>query len=600
MPPMEPNESIALRAQGAELIDEGVRYRTWCKHTNVSVVVVDRDQKVLRRIPLEPDGGGYFSAIDADGRAGDLYQYKFGDSQGWPDPASRFQPLGVHGPSMVIDANAFSWSDDDWQAPPYSDLVIYELHIGTFTNEGTFRAAIEKLPELAALGVNAIEIMPIADFPGDRNWGYDGVSLYAPSRAYGTPDDLRSLADAAHAHGLAVILDVVYNHMGPDGNYLGVYHSGYFNPKHQTPWGAGLHFEEIAVREFFADNAPYWMREFHIDGFRLDATHAIEDFSERHILAEIAERVHSLGGFLVAEDERNEPNLLRSVDRGGLGFNGVWSDDFHHIVRVMLTRQREGYYENFRGTADELTETLEHGWLFRGQRRREDGHLRGGESIEFAPEQFIYCISNHDQVGNRAFGERLGHIVEPAAYRAASALLCLAPYTPMLFMGQEWNASTPFQFFTEHNAQLGNLITQGRRREFEHFGAFRDPQVRERIPDPQSESTFLNSKLRWDELRKPEHAEILALYREFLRLRRTHPALRDRSRSNWNVRQTDNGIVLLEFGDAITVAIDLLGGHEAPILAGKWKPLLSSNDQNFGGDASADFRVPTTLVYDRA
>lgn len=601
MPQIKPNESIALRAQGAELIDGGVRYRTWCKHANVSVVIVDHDSKVLRQIPLEPDGGGYFSATDPEGRARDLYQYKFGESEGWPDPASRFQPVGVHGPSMVVDPTVFSWSDDGWQAPPYSDLVIYELHIGTFTAEGAFRAAIEKLPELVALGVNAIEIMPIADFSGDRNWGYDGVSLYAPSRAYGDPDDFRSLVDAAHAHGLAVILDVVYNHMGPDGNYLGVYHSGYFNPNHKTPWGAGLHFEAAAVREFFADNAPYWMREFHIDGFRLDATHAIQDSSKRHILAEISERVHSLGGFLVAEDDRNEPELLRAVEQGGLGFDGVWSDDFHHVVRVMLTQQREGYYENFLGTPAELAETLEHGWLFRGQRKREDGELRGGESIEFAPEQFVYCISNHDQVGNRAFGERLGHIIEPAAYRAASALICLVPYNPMFFMGQEWNATTPFQFFTQHNAQLGKLVTEGRRREFANFAAFRDPEVRETIPDPQSESTFRDSKLRWDEVRDPKHAQVRELYREFLRLRRTHPAMRDRSRTNWNVRQADTGIVLLEFGDgALVVAIDLVGKHRPPSLGGNWNSLLSSNDERFGGDPSADFHVPTTLAYERA
>ncbi len=605
-----PPSAPQLRSQGAELVSSGVRYRTWCKHEAVAAVIVDGQKNILRTIPLQAEGGGYYSAIDIAGAAGDLYRYRFGESQAWPDPASRWQPHGVHGPSMVVDPHVFPWRDDGWVAPPYSELIIYELHIGTFTDDGTFRGAIAQLDQLIDLGVNAIELMPIADFPGARNWGYDGVALYAPSRAYGHPDDLRALVDAAHVRGLAVILDMVYNHMGPDGNYLGVYHSGYFNPEHQTPWGAGLHFEAEAVREFFAENATYWMREFHIDGFRLDATHAIQDFSERHILAEIAARVHSEGGFVMAEDDRNEPALLRSQNDGGLGFDGAWSDDFHHVIRVMLTQQREGYYGDFAGTADELAETLQHGWLYRGQRTRTDGHPRGRESSALAPEQFVYCISNHDQVGNRAFGERLGHVIHPAAYRAASALICLVPYTPMLFMGQEWNASSPFQFFTDHNPELGHLITEGRRREFRHFAAFREPELIETIPDPQAENTFVNSKLRWDEARQPQHVGVLRLYREFLHLRKTHPAFADRSRTNWRVEQTSDGIILLMAGiksaSSCVVAIDLVGGHARPDLSGvdihssQWKPCLSSNETRFGGDSARSFSVPTVMVLEPA
>jgi maltooligosyltrehalose trehalohydrolase len=402
--------------------------------------------------------------------------------------------------------------------------------------------------------------------------------------------------------------------MGPDGNYLGVYHGSYFSARHKTPWGDGLNFEEPAVREFFAENAPYWRREFHIDGFRLDATHAMEDSSERHILAEISDRVHASGAFLVAEDERNEPEVLRPVEAGGLGFNGVWSDDFHHVVRVMLTGQREGYYVNFQGSSDELAETLEHGWLFRGERKREDGEQRGGESIDFPPEQFVYCISNHDQVGNRAFGERLGHLIEPAAYRAASALICLVPYTPMLFMGQEWSASSPFQFFTDHNAELGKLVTQGRRKEFRHFAAFRDPEVLQTIPDPQAESTFANSKLRWDEIVDTPRAQMLELHREFLRVRKTHPAFRDRSRENWRVAQVADRIVAILFGRRSTtpclLLIDLIGGHAAPDVGkaaaqlsgdsgGAWELFLSSDDARFGGSGASPFTAPTTALYER-
>lgn len=597
-----------MRSQGAELIDGGVRYRTWCKHDRADALVVDHDGTVLRAIPLSSDGDGYFSGTDPQGAAGDLYQYRFGDSQGWPDPASRFQPKGVHGPSMVIDPRGYDWSDRNWSAPPYSELIIYELHVGTFTAEGTFRAAIQRLEHLVALGVSAIELMPLGDFPGERNWGYDGVMLYAPARTYGEPNDLRALVDAAHVLGLAVILDVVYNHLGPDGNYTGVYHADYTDPKLHTPWGAALNFAAAPVRAFFTENAPYWMREFHIDGFRLDATHEITDPSPRHLLAEIAEEVHSLGGFVVAEDERNSPHLLASPDRGGIGLDGCWADDFHHVIRVMLTRNQEGYYANYEGTPHELVETLTHGWLYRGQPQSTDGKPRGADPAEARAEQFIYCISNHDQVGNRAFGERLGQIVSPAAYRAASAFLCLVPQTPLLFMGQEWNSSSPFQFFTDHNADLGKLITQGRRREFSHFAAFRDPVVRATIPDPQAASTFQDSKLRWNELQDEQHAQMLFLYQEFINLRRTHPALQNRARDNWIATEID-GLVAVFFGASgsydLAIFTDLVGGHAMPSLdqarltpgeGRDWQRVLSSNEPRFGGDGASEFSEPMTLV----
>lgn len=601
----------ASRSQGAELTADGVRYRTWCKHERVDALIVDEAGAVLRVVRLEPESGGYFGAIDPEGIAGDLYRYRFGDSQGWPDPASRYQPSGVHGPSAVIDPTAYEWQDRAWFAPAYSELIIYEVHIGTFTAEGTYRSAIGRLEHLVALGVNAIELMPVGDFPGDRNWGYDGVMLYAPSRAYGTPDDLRALVDAAHGLGLAVVLDVVYNHFGPDGNYTGVYHADYTNPQLHTPWGAALNYAATPVRAFFSENAPYWMREFHIDGFRLDATHEIVDESARHILAEIAENVHSLGGFVVAEDERNSPDLLLPLQRGGVGLDGCWADDFHHVVRVRLTRNQEAYYANYDGTPHELVETLTHGWLYRGQDQIATGTPRGADPVTARPEQFIYCISNHDQVGNRAFGERLGQLVSPAAYRAASALLCIVPQTPMLFMGQEWNASTPFQFFTDHNEQLGRLVTEGRRREFSRFAAFQDPAVRETIPDPQAVSTFLDSKLSWEELRDQKHAEILLLYQEFIALRRTHPALQDRARDNWLATELDDGIVAIFFGETgrydLAVLVDLVGGHAMPNLdhprltAGDgrdWQPVLSSEETRFGGSEAEQFSSPTTLVLD--
>ncbi len=569
-------------AQGADLRSDGVHYRTWSKHQDVEVLILDQSGNTRRRLSLEREGNGFFAVLDPDGRAGDLYQYRFGESQGWPDPASRWQPQGVHGPSMVIDPSAYSWRDAAWQTPELSALVIYEIHVGTFTEAGTFRGAIEKLDHLVSLGVTALELMPVADFPGEHNWGYDGVMLYAPARAYGHPDDLRALVDAAHARGLAVILDVVYNHFGPDGNYTSVFHHDYVDQGQHTPWGAALNYSSPAVRAFFIENAVYWRREFHIDGFRLDATHEIMDKSPRHLLADIAAAVHALGGFVIAEDDRNEPQLVRPLASGGFGLDGVWTDDFHHVIHVMLTGEREGYYANYKGTTDELVQTLTDGWLYRGQPQLATGEPRGGDPVGLSPSQFIYCISNHDQVGNRAFGERLGHLISPAEYRAVSALLCLVPQTPLIFQGQEWSASSPFQFFTAHNPELGKLVTEGRRREFGKFSAFRDSKVRETIPDPQAPETFANSKLQWEELHQPAHAAILLLYREFLAVRKTHPAWRDRMDKPLTAVPLRSGLIAFRLASGAhecLILCDLRGGGQAPDLdhgalaprAGEWR-----------------------------
>ena len=591
-----------LRSQGADLVDSGVRYRTWAPGKKRVDAVIYRDgADVARSVRLAEEADGYFSAIDVHGRPEDLYKYRFDDGE-WPDPASRFNPNGVQGASQVIDPRSYLWHDSEWSCPPPSELIIYELHIGTFTAAGTFRAAIEKLDHLVALGVNAIEIMPVADFPGARNWGYDGVLLYAPARAYGQPNDFRALIDAVHQRGLAVILDVVYSHLGPSGNYLGAYSREYFHPEHKTPWGDAFNFELKPVRDFFLQNTTYWRQEFHADGFRLDATHAIVDSSDNHLLAQIALRVHSLGAFVTAEDERNEPQLLRAIEQGGMGLDACWADDFHHVVRVMLTGEREGYFRSYQGAVEELAETLTSGWLFHGEERRPRRDNEQTEAAQLPPEQFVFCILNHDQIGNQAFGARLNHSVSPPAYRAASALLCLVPYTPLIFMGQEWATSAPFQFFTDHEPDLGRRVTEGRREEFRDFAAFRDPAAREKIPDPQAEETFLRSKLRWEEIEKAEHAATLRLYREFLNLRRELPALRDRSRANWRVLESTGGIIMMLFGksadDQCLVLVDLVGGHAMPPLdiVRSWQPLVSSNEARFGGDDSAPFTQPEVRV----
>lgn len=598
--------SFSSRSQGADLVEGGVHYRTWAPaRSEIAAVIFDRAGAELRTISLTKSEEGYFSGLDERGRAGDRYQYRF-EGRDWPDPASRFNPDGVHGPAQVVDPCDYEWRDGSWRTPTFSGLVLYELHLGTFTPEGTFRAAIAKLNHLVELGVNAVEIMPIADFPGARNWGYDGVLLYAPARVYGSPNDLRALVDAAHTRGLAVVLDVVYNHLGPDGNYLGTYSRDYFNPAHKTPWGDAFNFELLPVRQFFLENAEYWRREFHFDGFRLDATHAIIDTSETHFLAEVAARVHSLGGFVTVEDERNEPQLLLPAARGGMGLDASWADDFHHVVRVLLTGVSEGYYRSYEGTVAELAATLRDGWLLHGEARRRSLTNVPNECAELPPAQFVFCIMNHDQIGNQAFGRRLNERVAPANYRAASALLCLAPYTPLLFMGQEWAAASPFQFFTDHEPDLGRKITAGRREEFSDFKEFRDPKMREQIPDPQAVEAFMRSKLHWEERSERSHAEVLLLYRELLCLRRTHPAWQNRGRDNWRVTRWESGIVQLEFGltnpeTRCLVLVDLLGGHAAPALErGRWDLLLSTNERRFGGEEAAPFTSPEVRVLQRA
>lgn len=598
---------------GAQICEHGVGYCVWAPDHSMVEAVIDSGARVL---PMELTLDGYFYALDSRGRAGDQYKFRLdGDeAKTFPDPASRFQSEGVHGPSMVVDHHHFAWCNEARRPKlALEDLSVYELHVGTFTDTGTFRAAIEKLDWLVELGVTAVEIMPIADFPGRWNWGYDGVMLYAPSRAYGEPDDLRALVDAAHGHGLSVILDVVYNHLGPDGNYFGAYAKHYFNPAHKTPWGDALNFDgehNGPVRTFFKGNIAQWMDDYHIDGFRLDAVHAIMDESARHILTEIAAAVHERGGFVVAEDERNEANLATPASQGGSGLDGLWADDFHHSVRVALTGEQESYLKNFTGSADELRDTLANGWHYRGQSSPGDGKPRGTPCAQLPPHAFVHCISNHDQVGNRAFGERLTAACDPAAYRAASALLCLSPYTPLIFQGQEWGASTPFLYFTDHNETLGRLVTEGRRREFKGFSAFSDEESIKRIPDPQAERTFLMSKLDWSETNDPDGgpARLLALYREALRLRRDEPAIRARGRSHWSVQQVE-GLVLLTFsaedekcfvlfrlqpetGPRLSKANDLVGRS--------CRLIFSSNDAAFGGHNETVYDPATgQLTFDR-
>ena len=543
------------------------------------VAAASRAATVARAVagprPLTRDDAGYWSQTFTDVRPGDLYRYRLDgdDGQTFPDPASRFQPQGVHGPSQVIDPSRFAWSDGDWRPPAFEDLVFYELHVGTFTPEGTFRSAIGRLAYLRELGVNAIELMPVGDFPGDRNWGYDGVAIFAPARCYGTPDDLRALIDAAHREQLAVVLDVVYNHLGPDGAYAMAFSPHYFTDRHSSPWGAGVNLDgphSTAVRRFFIENAVHWAREYHIDGFRLDATHALQDDGSPHFLAELTATVRAQAPrpvIFMAEDHRNLTTLIEPVTAGGYGLDGVWADDFHHEARVHTARDCESYFADFTGTADDLAATIRQGWFFTGQQSEHLGGPRGTPPFAAGLRQFIICIQNHDQIGNRADGARLNHEVDAATYRALSTLLLLAPETPLLFMGQEWAATSPFLFFTDHEEELGRKITAGRREEFGSFTAFRDPARRARIPDPQDPETFARSRLVWPEIGRPPHDGVHRLYQRLLALRRRMPAA---SRQACDAQALDAHTVMVsQFSPAdphgIVTIVRLSGGGDVTL-----------------------------------
>ncbi|HVC89544.1 MAG TPA: malto-oligosyltrehalose trehalohydrolase [Acidobacteriaceae bacterium] len=512
---------------GASIQEDGCLFRVWAGPNAKIELVLDGEPS--RCTPMLPDACGVHQVRVEGVGSGARYWFRINGTGPYPDPASRFQPLGVHGPSQVIDHNCFAWKSTEFQSPSLRELVFYELHVGTFTPAGTFLAVIDKLDGLQQLGINAIELMPIADFAGEHNWGYDGVFPYAPAHSYGTPDDLRKLVEEAHQRGIAVCLDVVYNHLGPDGAYQSVFAPGFYSSKHKTPWGDGLNFDGDGgdkVRAYFIESALAWIYDYRVDGLRVDATHAIQDDSDPPFLTDLTKRVHaaahSLGRtiFIIAEDERNERRLVLPSEQGGHGFDAVWSDDFHHHMRHRLAGDSDGYYRDFDGTTESIARTIRDGWFFNGQFARHSGHRRGTKPDGLSYESRVFCIQNHDQIGNRAFGERLSSQISYPAYLAASALLLFAPEIPLLFMGQEWAASEPFLYFTDHNKELGRMVTEGRRKEFEHFSAFADETRRGTIPDPQRKETFRLSKLDWTARQRPLHAACLNWYRDLLHVRR--------------------------------------------------------------------------------
>jgi maltooligosyltrehalose trehalohydrolase len=513
--------------RGATVLpDGGVRFSVWAPRVRRTAVVIGVGGECTAAT-LHERGEGVFEAVVHGLGAGTDYLYRI-DGQERPDPVSRHQPRGVYGPSRVVDPAAFAWTDGAWRGREMAGLVIYELHVGTFTDAGTFDAVATHLADLRALGVTAIELMPIAEFDGARNWGYDGVHLYAPQSTYGGPDALRRLVDAAHRADLAVILDVVYNHLGPEGNHLGDY-GPYFTDFYHTTWGTPFNLDgpnSDEVRRYVVDNARYWLTEFHIDGLRLDAVHAICDRSATHILEEIGAAVHAeaerLGrrAVVIDESDLNDARLVRGPAHGGYGLDGQWSDDLHHAVHRMLTGEVAGYYADFGGVAP-IGKALRDRFVFDGQRSGYRRRRHGAPAADVSAERFVVCIQNHDQVGNRAGGERLGALVDLPAQRLATALLLLSPYVPLLFMGQEWGETNPFFYFVSHaSPALAAAVRDGRRRELARFGWVGEP------PDPQAEETFARSRLDRGRAARAGHREMLALHRDLLRLRAAEAALR--------------------------------------------------------------------------
>ncbi|VTU01972.1 -alpha-glucan branching protein : Malto-oligosyltrehalose trehalohydrolase OS=Desulfovibrio sp. U5L GN=DesU5LDRAFT_0871 PE=3 SV=1: Alpha-amylase: Alpha-amylase: DUF3459 [Gemmataceae bacterium] len=605
-------ESPAVRRYpvGAEVSPAGTHFRVWAPIRSKVEVVVEGGPTV----PLRAEPDGYFAGFAAGVRDGALYRFRLDGGPVLADPASRFQPDGPHGPSQVVDPHRFEWTDAKWPGVPQRGQVLYEMHVGTFTREGTWAAAAARLPELAALGVTAVEVMPVADFPGKFGWGYDGTCLYAPTRLYGTPDDFRRFVDAAHAAGVGVILDVVYNHFGPDGNYIREYAPQFLSTIHTTEWGEPFNFDGPdagPVREFFVANAGYWVDEYHLDGLRLDATQAIFDDSKDHVVAAIGREVRRAARgratFVMAENEPQDANIVRPPHAGGYGLDAVWNDDLHHAARVALTGKNEGYFMDYLGTAQEFVSAAKWGFLYQGQQYRFHNRRRGRPALDVPRHQFVAFLENHDQVANSGRGLRVNQVTSPARFRAMTAYLLLTPATPMLFQGQEYASTRPFLYFADHTAELAALVHNGRRNAMRLFRSQAGPEGMALVPDPADPATFERCKL--DRAERDARPEWVALHTDLLALRRTDPAF---ASSNLDGAVLGPSAFVLRFfsGDGgdrlliVNLGRDLhLNPAPEPLLAPPavgthWHVLWSSEHPKYGGlgtaplDTDDNWRIP--------
>lgn len=597
---------IRRRPVGAEVLPgDGVHFRVWAPDHPGVEVVLEAGPGSPRTVALGAEAQGYFSGAVAEAAAGTRYRYRLGTSL-YPDPASRFQPEGPHGPSEVVDPSLFPWTDRSWRGPQPHGAVLYEMHVGTFTPEGTWQAALEALPHLVELGVTVLEIMPVAEFPGRFGWGYDGVNLFAPYHHYGTPDAMRRFVDRAHALGLAVILDVCYSHLGPDGNYLPQFTPAYFSDRYKTDWGTPFNTDgerSGPVRELIVDNVAYWVDEFHTDGIRIDATQDIHDASPEHLLKVLARRVREAARgrrtYIVGENEPQETALLRPQEQGGTGLDALWADDFHHIAMVAATGRAEAYYADYRGTPQEFVSAAKYGIVYQGQWNLRQGKRRGSPAFGIDPGRFVAYLQNHDQLANSARGERFHRLTSPGRYRALTALFLLGPTTPMLFQGQEFAASSPFLYFGDHRPELAESMHRGRQDFLKQFPSLATEPMRERLPRSGDPESFRRSKL--DPGERQRHAEAYALHRDLLRLRREDPTFRARRAGGLDGAVLGpEAFVLRYFGSGgdeegpgdrlliVNLGTDLhLEPVSEPLLAAPpgagWDVLWSSEDPRYGG-----------------
>jgi maltooligosyltrehalose trehalohydrolase len=578
---------------GAATFNENVcSFLVWAPRAGKVEIRVSKPRD--REILMQAIGRGYFHAFVEDIAAGALYQYRLNDEKERPDPASRFQPHGVHGPSQIVDSR-FSWNDADWRGLPLEKYVLYELHVGTFTPQGTFEAIIPRLPALKNLGVTAIELMPVAQFPGNRNWGYDGAYPYAVQASYGGPLALKSFVNACHQHGIAVALDVVYNHLGPEGNYLTDF-GPYFADLYRTPWGKAINFDDAGseeVRRYFIENALQWITDFHIDALRLDAIHAIADPSPRTFLDELGATVHAkaqeLGRnvYLFPESNRNDARVVNDPEAGGWGLDAVWNDDFHHTLHVLLTGEQNGYYEDFCGI-DDLARCYRDGFLYTGQYSKFRPKRRGSSSKHILAKRFVVYMQNHDQVGNRLVGDRLSQLVSFDQLKLAAGIFLLSPYVPLLFMGEEYGESAPFRYFvSQGDSSLIEAVRRGREEEFARF------RWGGNIPDPQSETTFLGCKLNWDLRTGGHHRTLWHFYKELLRLRRELSSLAELDKNTLEVTPfADQKALLVKRCNSSSQV--LIASHFdrtlteliLPIPPGRWHKVLDSQEERWGGRGS--------------
>ncbi|HZP68115.1 MAG TPA: malto-oligosyltrehalose trehalohydrolase [Rudaea sp.] len=595
-----PPSSSSLRI-GADIVPQGVRFRVWAPEARTAHVRVEADDGEYE-LAMAPEDGGFFSCLAAHARAGERYRFRLDGGAPLPDPASRFQPHGPHGASEIVDARAFRWSDHAWRGIAPAGQVIYEMHVGTFTHEGTWEAAIDALPALAELGVTVLELMPLAEFPGRFGWGYDGVCLYAPYHGYGPPDDMRRFVDAAHALGLGVIVDVVYNHFGPDGNYLPAY-SRHWVGTRKSEWGDAPNFDGphcAPVREFFAGNAAYWIEEFHADGLRLDATQQIFDRSAEHILKHIVRRARAAAPqrnvYIVAENEVQNADLVRAPERGGMGCDAIWNDDFHHTARAAIAGRREAYYSDYRGSAQEFVSALKYGFLYQGQRSAWIDKPRGSPAFDVPALAFVNYLENHDQVANSLRGSRLGELLAPAAWRAATAVLLLAAQTPLIFQGQEYASTRPFLYFADHAPGLAGHVRTGRARFMAQFPSIAAIGDIETLPDPADIESFRSSKLEAGERGSVRGAQALALFRDLLALRREDDVMSGRRRTRLDGAVLgERAFAIRHFGSdgldrlfvvnfAVDIAFDTIAEPLIAVPAGcRWKLRWSSEELRYGG-----------------